>query len=1090
MGLFSRSKKKETTTTAPTTTPIPKKEPERPESDEVIEKYYSRYCEAEEKEAEDISLDEKWKILKLYRADLNGKAMIFLFKFYDAASKATEPKEKLQWMKLLLKHLKNMDGEWIESFFKVQGFPKFFKIFGELSSELMEDPESEEMQECVEVSLKATDVFMSYEKGFDEFLSQKGVFLEYLRCLDSARPSSRNILLEMMTRLATIDQREDIYELILDALKHLKRITRMTNKLSVFIKIIESDKEELESKYNVLKFIAVLMVTTTNTIVRRTLVEEFQAENGADAVDKVMEQIKDDDENGKIAKSAIKKIMEYVTEFETHNEAQVNEDNIKNVFGALLERLNEEDEVQFRTMLVNLLHSTEDDKTLSTKQWELLQKATNDLNYIVTTNKKLNATTSELTDVKASFEELSEYIAAAHAAMGDDTTITPLPAGAFDETKKAFELVKTLKDRVRSLKLETTQNKIRSSSIKPSDSQAAEVSEYIKKIEALEKKLKEAPKASPTSNTPTNSGSAELEAKIKKLNADLEAAQAEIKQLKSSAGSAPVAGGPPPPPPPAPPGMDMGPPPPPPPAPPGMDMGGPPPPPPPAPPGMDMGGPPPPPPPPGMGGGPPPPPPPPGMGGPPGPPPPPGMGGPPGPPPPPGMGAPRAPRANPLPTLPDRKPSVDTKLLHWTKLNNRQVLDSIWIKEKLAENTKNVKLDEEGLQSKFENKRVALPSGGSGGAAKAKPTTMSLLDGKRRQQVSIFLGSFRMDNDTICKGLLEMDTKVLNENKLARLQPNIPSVEEIASQREYEGDEALLDKPDKFFRAMMTVPRVNKRLDTWMFQMKFKEKCGSLNDISLVIKACDELTKNKTWFKLLEIVLMIGNFLNAKKRNKVIHGFQIKSLSKLRSIKSTDKKMDLLQYIQTFLAEKYPDVDKFADTLENVRYVMDVSIESLADEVAALERQLSTIEKEIEFSKKTPFKNDNYEKVMSEFLGSAQKKVSSFKKSIDKMTEKLKLVAVYYGEKEKEFMKDPCEFFGLIVEFMDSYDECRRKNDKMAAAAAKDAKKSSTPNKRSAYGGGKQLPGMGAPGGGAPGKKRFQPTGPQAQLAAMFAGRK
>ena len=260
----------------------------------------------------------------------------------------------------------------------------------------------------------------------------------------------------------------------------------------------------------------------------------------------------------------------------------------------------------------------------------------------------------------------------------------------------------------------------------------------------------------------------------------------------------PVAAPPPPPPPPPgipgpppPPGMPGVPPPPPMPGMPGM------PPPPPPMPGM-FGGPPPPPPMPGMPGMPPPPPPMPGM-----PPPPPGMPGmpppPPGmpgmPPPPPGMGMPPGFGAAPqVQSRNGRAPNVKMKILHWQTIPNMILAKSFWYNPERL-NKGDLALNYELIEDRFENKVVRKKK-----KVVKKAAVVSLLDGKRAQNLGIFKRTFKVniaDLPAKLKILPDMPG-CLTVDQVINLRNLGPTPDEIEAFAKYTGDKTLLSDVDLY----------------------------------------------------------------------------------------------------------------------------------------------------------------------------------------------------------------------------------------------------------------------------------------------------
>jgi len=426
-------------------------------------------------------------------------------------------------------------------------------------------------------------------------------------------------------------------------------------------------------------------------------------------------------------------------------------------------------------------------------------------------------------------------------------------------------------------------------------------------------------------------------------------------------------GGPPPPPPPPMPGMGMGGPPPPPPPPmPGMGMGGPPPPPP--MPGMGMGGPPPPPPMPGMGGppppppmpgmgGPPPPPPMPGMGGPPpppmpgmggpppppmpgmgGPPPPPmpGMGGPPPPPPIPGMGGPPPPPpmgATPQPWAPPPtggwnkptcrrevvNPKSTMKPLYWTRIQIPMV-QTLAVPETSAQSTDKVlweiiedipiELDEfDDLFSrpvvkpkKKEEEKVKKPS---------KAAVAKILDSKRSQNIGILIKSTHLDIAMIEDVVYNCDNGNLDYATLAQIKEITATSDELGKLKAHvkATPDIPLDSPDQFLLDMAGISHFNGRLDCFMFQTRFAESFGDIeNRLNNIRSIIDFLTTSEGMKQVIAVILACGNYMNGGNRQRgQADGFAIDILPKVKDVKSKDNSNNLLAYIVHFCIVKYDE---------------------------------------------------------------------------------------------------------------------------------------------------------------------------------------
>ncbi|XP_043982276.1 protein diaphanous homolog 1 isoform X2 [Gambusia affinis] len=509
---------------------------------------------------------------------------------------------------------------------------------------------------------------------------------------------------------------------------------------------------------------------------------------------------------------------------------------------------------------------------------------------------------------------------------------------------------------------------------------------------------------------------------------------------------------PPPPPPPPLPGMPGPPPPPPlpgmpgpPPPPPLPGMPGPPPP----PPLPGMGGPPPPPPLPGMG-GPPPPPPLPGMGGP--PPPPPLPGGPGIPPPPPGLGMPPPPLANwsapappPLPfglqPKKEYKPEVQLKKANWSKIGADDLSEhSFWVKsneeqfqssELFAKLTlafssqtkpKGVKKDQDGGQEKQTQKK--------------KVKELKVLDSKSSQNLSIFLGSFRLPYEEIKNAILQVNENILTESLVQNLLKQLPGPEQLGVLGEMKDEYDDLAESEQFGVVMSSVKRLMPRLQAIQFKLQFEEQQNNIKpDLVAVTAACEELRNSNTFAKLLQIILLVGNYMNSGSRNGAAFGFSISYLCKLRDTKSADLKQTLLHFLADVCNEQYPDVMKFPEELIHVEKASRVSAETIQKNLEQMGRQIKSLQKDLETFPPAQNENDHFVEKMSSFVSYAQEqfeKLDGMHKNMEKQ----------YTELGDYFVFDPRkisveEFFGDIHNFINMFQQAVKENQKRKEAEEK-----------------------------------------------------
>ncbi|GAA6093842.1 protein diaphanous homolog 3 isoform X1 [Tachysurus ichikawai] len=118
---------------------------------------------------------------------------------------------------------------------------------------------------------------------------------------------------------------------------------------------------------------------------------------------------------------------------------------------------------------------------------------------------------------------------------------------------------------------------------------------------------------------------------------------------------------------------------------------------------------------------------------------------------------------------------------------------------------------------------------------------------------------------------------------------------------------------------MGSVKCLRPRLNSILFKLQFEEQVSHLRPDMLVVSAvCEDVRKSKAFSKLLELVLLMGNYMNAGSRNALCYGFDLSSLCKLKDTKSADQMSTLLHFLAEVCEEKFPDVLKFVDDLQQV----------------------------------------------------------------------------------------------------------------------------------------------------------------------------
>ncbi|XP_031809287.1 protein diaphanous homolog 1 isoform X2 [Sarcophilus harrisii] len=441
-------------------------------------------------------------------------------------------------------------------------------------------------------------------------------------------------------------------------------------------------------------------------------------------------------------------------------------------------------------------------------------------------------------------------------------------------------------------------------------------------------------------------------------------------------------------------------------------------------------------------------------------PPPPPLSGVPGiPPPPPGMGMPPPPPAfgglgvTAAPVLPYGlvpkklyKPEVQLRRPNWSKFVAEDLSqDCFWtkVKEDRFENnelfaklthtfsaqtkTSKAKKDQEGGEEK---KSVQ----------KKKVKELKVLDSKTAQNLSIFLGSFRMPYQEIKAVILEVNEAVLTESMVQNLIKQMPEPEQLKMLSELKDEYDDLAESEQFGVVMGTVPRLRPRLNAILFKLQFNEQVENIKpEIVSVTAACEEVRKSENFSSLLEITLLVGNYMNAGSRNAGAFGFNISFLCKLRDTKSTDQKMTLLHFLAEMCENNYPDVLKFPDELTHVEKASRVSAENLQKNLDLMKKQISDVERDVQNFPAATDEKDKFVEKMTSFVKDAQEQYNKLRMMHSNMETLFKELGDYFLFDPKkmtveEFFMDLNNFRNMFLQAVKENQKRRETEEKMRRA--------------------------------------------------------
>ena len=241
--------------------------------------------------------------------------------------------------------------------------------------------------------------------------------------------------------------------------------------------------------------------------------------------------------------------------------------------------------------------------------------------------------------------------------------------------------------------------------------------------------------------------------------------------------------------------------------------------------------------------------------------------------------------------------------IHWTKLSEDAVQNQncIWNRSSKKPKLLPKTMDISSLEELFQKRKPNTELKGLNKDKKSQSTqTANIIDPRRAQNVAISLQAFKdFKKEDLVSIIDDMDPEhQIKGDRVLFLTGLLPTKNEAEGIERFKGNESQLVPVEKFFRLLLSVKDVNRKI-------KIMETMEMMNQTVVALKmgyeilrrVCEEVIKSEKLQLVLEAVLTIGNIMNEGTSTGGAAGFKFDSLLKLTQTKSIDGKMTVLDYI-------------------------------------------------------------------------------------------------------------------------------------------------------------------------------------------------
>ncbi|VDN32878.1 unnamed protein product, partial [Dibothriocephalus latus] len=283
-------------------------------------------------------------------------------------------------------------------------------------------------------------------------------------------------------------------------------------------------------------------------------------------------------------------------------------------------------------------------------------------------------------------------------------------------------------------------------------------------------------------------------------------------------------------------------------------------------------------------------------------------------------------------------------------------------------------------------------------ARKAK--LVRFLDPKCAQSLSILLGSLKVPYADLRSRIMGVREDLLNPNMIEQLLKALPEPgvmnQIVAVSNEYDD----LAEPEQFCCQVGTIKKLVPRLQSILFKLRFTEKIADIKPgIVAVTEALKELNTSKHLMRVIEMVLLLGNYLNSGSRNAQSVGFQISFLPKLSGTKDIYGKSTLMHFVLRAIEAKFPDtVQGLLTDLSYIDKASRFSEDTAKMLIAEMKKSASNLETDLR-TYQSQGEDDAFPSVMQSFLEEA-------KLEIDKVENMFKLMQERFDEGKQKKLRD------------------------------------------------------------------------------------
>ncbi|CAD5114235.1 DgyrCDS3377 [Dimorphilus gyrociliatus] len=366
-----------------------------------------------------------------------------------------------------------------------------------------------------------------------------------------------------------------------------------------------------------------------------------------------------------------------------------------------------------------------------------------------------------------------------------------------------------------------------------------------------------------------------------------------------------------------------------------------------------------------------------------------------------------------------KQPTKKLKSLLWNKLPPAKISTTVNVFNRLTDFQIDVDFNKMEEIFALDNKSLIKTDPSS---EKKKSDEVSLLDGKRSLNISIFLRQFKRDNAEIVR-LIAKNDKCLGAEKLKGLLKLLPDSTEIEILSSFNGDMSKLGNAEKFLLELMQLPNYKCRLESMAMLEDFKQQFNYLSHVlEVTITTAAEIRSSSLFPEFIRIVTVIGNRLNAGSYQGNASGFKISSLLKLTEVKATGSKINLLHFVIEEIEKKYSHLLSLPNDFNNLHYACQMDEEACLKDVTNFKRKIQQMNNYLQTT------DQQVHKIFDQDFQVALERLKYLQNQIEKLEDVKLDLCTYLCEDASTFKFQEC--FSALNNFVEKFRKSNEENIK------------------------------------------------------------